>query len=692
MPASRTIILFRNYLNYTRLHDLWPVKRFAFAALGALALQAAGQNDTANDRLDEVVVSGTLYATSKSASPVNIDVVHRGFLARQKVPSLFEALQFVNGIRPQVNCGVCSTGDIHLNGMEGPYTMILIDGSPMVSGLASVYGLMGIPSSLIDRIEIIKGPASTLYGSEAVGGVINIITKRPESVPRASVDALGTSHGERTLDVSVRSAAPARGLWGVHHYASPLRLDQNRDGFTDLPIQNRLSVVHRREHRLSSGLRSNWYARGFSETRWGGQLNFDPRLKGLDSAYGEHIATGRLELSGSVRSDSSFSVLWSWTSHRQRSWYGTTPYHATQHIGFIQPTWQHRSHRLTRLVGLALRATYYNDNSPATADPALWWSMIPGAFGQLEHQINDRWTQLGGIRLDHASQHGFIATPRYNLLFRNAAQSHEFRLGGGRGFRIANVFTEDHAALTGSRTVVFEEELRPETSWNINATHTLRLRGTRGWASAEFGAFATYFSNRIVPDYSSIQEIRYANLDGFAVNRGLSASLSVGTTSGFRGTVGATAIDNVLVGPGNVREVPMLTERLQCVWDLSFQRKRLQLSYSGNLIGPMNLPLLGPSDPRSSQSPWFSVQNASTRWSFERFGLGLHAYNLLGARPSADRIARAQDPFNRLVSFAPDGTPLASPENPFALVFDPSSVYASFQGRRWGISLNWALD
>jgi outer membrane receptor for ferrienterochelin and colicins len=668
------------------------VNRIISVALLVLALHAEGQTDSVNDQLDEVVVSGTLYGTTKSASPVNIDVVHRGFLTRQRVPSLFEALQFINGIRPQVNCGVCSTGDIHLNGMEGPYTMVLIDGSPVVSGLASVYGLMGIPSSLIDRIEVIKGPASTLYGSEAVAGVINIITKRPESVPRAAVDVLGTSHGERTLDFSVRSSGRGRGLWGIHHYASPLTIDQNGDGFTDLPIQNRISIVYRRDRARPNGLHSSVYARAFGETRWGGQLNFDPRFKGLDSAYGEHIATGRVELSGTLRSRTSPSVLWSWTSHRQRSWYGTTPYNATQHVGFIQPTWQHRSHRFTRLVGLAVRATYYNDNSPATEDPKLWWSVLPGAFGQLEHHINDRWTQLGGIRIDHAPMHGLITTPRYNLLYRNSAQSREFRLGGGRGFRIANVFTEDHAALTGSRTVVFEEALRPETSWNANAVLTLRRRGTRGWANAELGAFATYFGNRIVPDYSSVQEIRYANLDGYGVNRGISANLTFGTTFGLRASFGGTLMDNFLVESGQGREVPMLTERAQGVWDLSYERKKLMVSYSGTVIGPMDLPLFGPDDPRSSRSPWFSLQNASARWTFARFGVGLHGYNLLGARPSADRIARAHDPFDRFVAFGPDGAPLATPENPFALVFDPSSVYASFQGRRWGISANWALD
>ena len=101
------------------------------------------------------------------------------FSERNPTPSIFESLQNVNGIRPQLNCNVCNTGDIHINGLEGPYTFVLIDGMPIVSGLSTVYGLSGIPQSLIERVEIVKGPASTLYGSEAVGGIINIITKQP---------------------------------------------------------------------------------------------------------------------------------------------------------------------------------------------------------------------------------------------------------------------------------------------------------------------------------------------------------------------------------------------------------------------------------------------------------------------------------------------------------------------------------
>ncbi|HUP13075.1 MAG TPA: TonB-dependent receptor plug domain-containing protein, partial [Niastella sp.] len=129
-----------------------------------------------DNSLNEVVVSGTMKEMSRLESPVPVEVYTARFFRSNPVPSFFDALQNVNGVRPQLNCNICNTGDIHINGLEGPYTMVLIDGMPIVSGLSTVYGLSGIPQSLVERIEVVKGPASTLYGSEAVGGLINIIT------------------------------------------------------------------------------------------------------------------------------------------------------------------------------------------------------------------------------------------------------------------------------------------------------------------------------------------------------------------------------------------------------------------------------------------------------------------------------------------------------------------------------------
>jgi outer membrane cobalamin receptor len=143
--------------------------------------------------IDDVVLTGTIKPFSRSKSPVAVEVYSQKFFQKNPTPSIFEAIAMVNGVKPQLNCSVCNTGDIHINGLEGPYTMILIDGMPIVSSLSTVYGLSGIPNSLVDRIEVVKGPASSIYGSEAMGGVINIITKNALTAPKLSVDMM-TAH------------------------------------------------------------------------------------------------------------------------------------------------------------------------------------------------------------------------------------------------------------------------------------------------------------------------------------------------------------------------------------------------------------------------------------------------------------------------------------------------------------------
>mgnify|MGYP006173967449 CR=1 FL=1 len=155
--------------------------------------------------LEEVVISGTMREIRKSSSPIAVESYSAKFFKKNVSASVFESLSIVNGVQPQLNCNVCNTGDIHINGMEGPYTMVLIDGMPVVSNLATVYGFSGIPASLIKRVEIVKGPSSTLYGSEAVAGLINIITKDPSSAALFHADVYSTSYDEINADVIVMS-------------------------------------------------------------------------------------------------------------------------------------------------------------------------------------------------------------------------------------------------------------------------------------------------------------------------------------------------------------------------------------------------------------------------------------------------------------------------------------------------------
>ena len=192
--------------------------------------------------LNEVVVTGTMKEVSRADSPIPVEVLTPKLFQKNPTPSLFESMQMVNGVQPQLNCNVCNTGDIHINGMEGPYTMITIDGMPIVSALSTVYGLSGIPNSLVSRVEVVKGPASTLYGSEAVGGLINVITKNPMSAPNLSVDVFATTDQEYNVDLGIKTKLKkAHSLLGISYFNFQNIMDKNQDNFTDVTLQNRIS-------------------------------------------------------------------------------------------------------------------------------------------------------------------------------------------------------------------------------------------------------------------------------------------------------------------------------------------------------------------------------------------------------------------------------------------------------------------
>ncbi len=139
--------------------------------------------------LKEVVVTGTMKEVFVKNSPVKVQVISTDYLQKNIAPTnLVEGMILVSGVQENVACGVCFTNSISVNGLPGAYTAVLIDGTPLYGSLASLYGLNSIPTQIIERFEVIKGPNATLYGSEAVAGVINVITKDPTTQPLISVD------------------------------------------------------------------------------------------------------------------------------------------------------------------------------------------------------------------------------------------------------------------------------------------------------------------------------------------------------------------------------------------------------------------------------------------------------------------------------------------------------------------------
>ncbi|MBN8576623.1 MAG: carboxypeptidase-like regulatory domain-containing protein [Cytophagales bacterium] len=653
--------------------------------------------------LDAVVVTGTMKEVTKMNSPIPVEVYAPSFFLKNPTPNIFEALSVVNGVQPQINCNVCNTGDIHINGLEGPYTMILIDGMPIVSSLATVYGLSGIPNSLVKRMEIVKGPASTLYGSEAVGGVINIITKEPGAVPTLRVDAFGTSVGEYNLDVAAGlNTKNASTLLGINYFTYNQKRDINHDNFTDVTLQNRISVFNKWSFNRPSGKNFSMAARYVHENRWGGELQWTPAFRGSDEVYGESIYTNRAELLGNYQLNTSTPVYidYSYNYHLQDSYYGLVKYDAKQQVAFAQLRLTKKLGQHELLAGIPLRYIYYDDNTPgtssATSGNAPDIMFLPGVFVQDEVAVTQTFTTLAGMRYDRHNVHGNIFTPR--LSFKYAPNiNNTLRLTGGSGYRVVNLFTEDHAALTGSREVQIRNNLKPEQSWNANLNYAHNFIMKDGFINFDASLFYTYFTNKIVADFiTDPTKIIYDNLDGHAISRGITVNADASFANSLKIICGATWMEvfQIKADETGAAKIPQLhAPRFSGTLTVSYTvpKPELTIDLTGRITGPMHLPVVE-NDFRPARSPAFALLNLQVTRSLGTLEVYAGVKNLLNFIPK-NPLLHPDDPFNRPGGKYFDTNGNARPDtNPYGYTFDTAYNYAQMQGAKMQLGLRWTVN
>ena len=632
--------------------------------------------------LNTVVVTGTMRETSIANSPVKIQVLSQEFFKGSPVNSVIDAMETVNGVQEQINCGVCATNDIHINGMEGPYTLVLIDGMPIVSGLSSVYGFNGIPTSLIDRVEIVKGPSSTLYGTEAVGGVINIITKSPDQTPLILADVNYNTHQELNASFAVTPKLGKHWYTTVSgdYYRNDLRLDENNDGFTDIPISERISLFNKWQMNNDKGQKTfSLAARYYNEDRFGGVLDWTEADRASDSIYGESIRTERVELLGSYIFpwlDRSLKLDVSANVHHQDSWYGDVSYAAVQQVFFSNFTWsKDLGKRHFLIAGLTNRYQTYVDNTPSNTDEQTY---VPGLFVQDEFDATDELKLLGGIRFDYHQNHGLIFSPRFSLK-KQFGSFTALRFNYGTGFRQVHLFTEDHAFVSGARDVVILEELAPERSHNatLNLNHTYT---GWGYGNLDLDIFYTYFQNKIIPDFDQDPNlIVYENLDGYGTSRGASFAINHSFKIPLRVRAGVTFMDVFEKSEDEngdiVKNVQFFAPKVSGTFGVEYNWKtaRLSVNYQGRVMGPQRLPTYEGQFERPEQSPWYTIQNLQLTKTFKKTKLEIYT--------GVKNIFNYTQP-----------SPLVDPQNPFGDDFDTAYAFGPLQVRRFFLGLRWSLD
>ena len=665
---------------------------------------------TSSAVLDEIVVSGTMKPTFVSQSPVKIDVVTSeqfDLYLPSAASSIMESVQLVNGVQEVIDCGVCYTNSISVNGLPGSYTAILMDGTPIYGSLASVYGLNGIPNMIIDRFEVIKGPNSTLYGTDAVAGVINIITKNPSEQPMFSADVMTTTMEEAFANIAF---APELGKSDAYvglnvRYMNNYQ-DINADGFGDGVNTDVVSLFSKFNIYRPSDKIFTIAAKYYYEDRRNGVEAFVKdrayrQLRGDDEIYGESIYTNRVELFGTyaLNTAESLKIDYSLSNHLQDSYYGSDRYEASQQIAFTNFTWSfdHKKHDF--LVGSTIRYDAYDDNTVATEiedengdvtnNPNN--QFVPGIFGQDEWRATEKLTALGGLRLDYHNDHGFIAAPRLNLKYKSSDWT-TFRFNFGTGFKVVNLFTEDHAFVQGQREVLIPEQLDPERSYNFSLNYNQVYTGLGGSGSVDVEGFYTHFTNKIIPNYDEQGLIIYENTDGWARTMGLSASINHNFKFPLSFNLGVNFLNSTQTEDdenGNpVTEDILFAPQMSGIFTANYRLRRQQITfaYTAQYTGIMALPEVYDLDgngvpldePRPTKSEPFSLHQLQVTKVFNNnYTLYMGVNNLFNYVQTESQLVGYDDP-----NYAPGFSPY----------FDTSYVYAPNHGREFYIGFKLDLD
>jgi outer membrane receptor for ferrienterochelin and colicins len=251
-----------------------------------------------------------------------------------------------------------------------------------------------------------------------------------------------------------------------------------------------------------------------------------------------------------------------------------------------------------------------------------------------------------------------------------------------------NLFTEDHAALTGSRKVIVEELLKPEQSWNTNLNYTGFLNHLHGYVGLDASLFYNYFTNKILGDYFSDPDaIIYRNIKGYAVSRGITLNTDFVFQNGLKIGLGGTFMDVYQVtedsAKNKIKDQQILTPKFSGIFSISYliSKIRVTIDITGRVNAPMRLPILE-NDFRPEFSPWYSIVNLQLS---KKFKYGIEAYcsvqNLLNFVPQ-NPIMRPEDPFDKHVN----------DNNPNGYTFDTSYNYAPLQGVRALFGLRYTLE
>ena len=477
-------------------------------------------------QIDGVIVSATRSETTRRMSPTLVNVVGMDTYDRTNATTVAQGLSFQPGVRVENNCQNCGFQQVRINGLEGQYTQILIDSRPIFSALAGVYGIEQLPANMVDRVEVMRGGGSALFGSSAIAGTINIITREPvrnsAAISHTATSIAGSSalHNTTDINASIVSEDNKLGIAVFGQNTAKDAWDANGDGFTDLSAISGQTMGFRGY--LKTGLYSKLTAEyhHLQEFRRGGDnLDLPPHEAMIAEQTDHGINTGGLKFDWFSKDQRHRLNAFASLQHIEReSYYGAgkdpNAYGKTTDLTWVAGAqYIYKAEKCVFMpadltVGLEYNEDYLRDNMwgyNRTTDQIV---RIVSAYAQNEWK-NSQWGILLGGRLDkHNLIDGIIFSPRANIRY-NPTENVNFRASYSYGFRAPQAFDEDlHIDNVGGTVsmIRLSDDLAVEKSQSVSVSADIY----HSWGNWQANMLAEGFFTDL-DDVFALRELGFEN-------------------------------------------------------------------------------------------------------------------------------------------------------------------------------------
>ncbi|MCF8366311.1 MAG: TonB-dependent receptor [Bacteroidales bacterium] len=571
---------------------------------------------------------------------------------------------------------------IQLLGLAGVYTQLMTENIPNYYGLANSFGLMYVPGTWMESIQVSKGAAAVVNGYESVTGQINVEYKKPDNSEVLYLNVFGDSYGR--IEGNFNAATRLSEKWSTmiygHTSGNSQKDDHNGDSFLDHPLYRQYNFFNRWRY-VGEKFMTQFGFQYINEDRTGGQMDFnknDERI--ITKPWGLNIKTDRAQVfwkSGFVfnRPATSVGFINSYTYHKQNSFFGLRDYNALQNSYYGNLIFN--SYIGNTKHAYSTGASYRYDNYDESLNDSTFNMMesVPGVFFQYTYTDPEKITFIAGIRADFHNIYGTFYTPRFHVKY-NLSQKTIARASVGKGYRTAKVLAENATLLASSRQIVSTEKLQQEEAWNygINLTHYFDIRGKDLTLSADF--YRTDFQNQVVVDVDSdVSQIKIYNLNGLSYSNSFQVEASYELIERLD-VVAAFRINDVKVTMNDELLQKPLVNKYKGLLTLSYATNlnKWQFDFTSQINGDGRLPntSMNPVEyQRPEAYPAYTILNAQITKFFKTWSIYVGGENLMNYTQE---------------------NPIVAPDDPFGPYFDASMVYGPVMGIKIYAGLRFALE